>query len=286
MFMMGDRPTSWDLGACFGIDIHVHYTMPLFALYQIGGGFISGQAANQKGMEWVLFVNLLYVVILFLTVLIHEFGHSAMALKIGGTVEKILLWPFGGLAYCAFSREPMKQLAVSIAGPLTHLPMAAFWLLLWYLTTDPYHCPPLSLFGSIWNVQQCFIPVIALKAFRMQVLLFVFNMFFPVYPLDGGKILLSFMIMCCALTPPTAAKICIGTSSTLCLGLMAFSAWTVNWFAILLCFWILYQIYNMYAYLRDGRISEHPLFEHAPGGFQNPLMRKEDEAGYRLGLVN
>merc|ERR1719320_1127469 len=206
-------------------------------------------------MGWLLFVNLLYVVILFFTVLVHEFGHSAMALKIGGTVEKIMLWPFGGLAYCAFSREPKKQLAVSIAGPLTHIPMAAFWLLLWFLTTDSAHCAPFSIFGSMYNVKQCFIPIIALEAFRMQVLLFVFNMFFPVYPLDGGKILLSFLIMCCALTPPTAAKICIGISTILCTGLLAFSVYTMNWFSILLCCWILYQVYNMYGYLRDGRIS-------------------------------
>jgi len=286
MLSLGDRPTSWDIGACFGIDIHVHYTLPLFAFWQVGGGLINGGTANGSFMTWMLLMNLLYVIILFATVLIHEFGHSAMALRIGGTVEKIMLWPFGGLAYCAFSREPMKQLAVSIAGPLTHIPMAGIWLLMWYLSTDPLHCAKFSLFGSIGNPQQCFIPVVALEAFRMQVLLFAFNMFFPVYPLDGGKILLSFMIMCCSLTPPTAAKVCIGVSTTFCLGLLAFSVLTMNWFGALLCFWILYQVYQMYTYLRDGRISEHPLFEHAPGGYQNPLMRKDNDGGYRLAMVN
>jgi len=286
MFSLGNRPTAWEIGACFGIDIQVHYTLPLFAFYQVGGGLLSGGGGNQSGMEWLMFVNLLYGVILFLTVLVHEFGHSFMAIHIGGTVEKIMLWPFGGLAYCAFAREPKKQLAVSIAGPLTHIPMAAIWLLLWFLTRDPVACAPFSLFGPIYNVKQCFISIITMEAFRMQVLLFAFNMFFPVYPLDGGKILLSFMIMCCALTPPTAAKICIGTSTALCLGLIAFSVYTVNWFTILLCCWILYQIYNMYSYLRDGRISAHPLFEHAPGGFQNPMLLKDEENRNRLGLVN
>jgi len=282
---MGDRPTTWDIGACFGIDIQVHYTLPLFALYLVGGNMLSG-GGNQRGAEWMLMMNLMYVIILFVTVLVHEFGHSTMAIKIGGTVERILLWPFGGLAYCAFSREPKKQLAVSIAGPLTHIPMASFWVALWYLTNDFDHCVKFSLFDPIRNIQQCFLPAIALEAFRMQVLLFAFNMFFPVYPLDGGKILLSFLIMCCSLTPPTAAKICIGISTILCTGLLAFSAYTMNWFSILLCFWILYQIYNMYAYLRDGRISEHPLFEHAPGGFMNPITQRDDDGCYRLGLAN
>jgi hypothetical protein len=46
-----------------------------------------------------------------------------MAIYVGGTVSKILLWPFGGLAYCGFHRDYKRQLAVSFAGPVVHIPL-------------------------------------------------------------------------------------------------------------------------------------------------------------------
>jgi len=282
----GSRPTSWDMGECCGIKIHIHYTFPLYILYRVSGGFLHA-GRSSRNSEWNLLFNIVSVVILFGTVLVHEFGHSAMALKIGGTVEKILLWPFGGLAYCAFSREPKKQLAVSLAGPLTHFPMAGIWYLVWWLVTDPHHCARFSLFGPMYNLKSCFFSIVALEAFRMQIMLCAFNLLFPVYPLDGGKIFLTILIMCCKTTPPTAAKICIGVSTTLCSLLMLFSVVHMNWFSFLLCLWIMYQIYNMYTYLRSGRISEHPLFEHAPGGFYNPVAQKvEAGGGIRLRSIN
>ena len=38
-----------------------------------------------------------------------------MAIAIGGNVGKIMLWPFGGLAYCGFSRNAWNQILVSAA---------------------------------------------------------------------------------------------------------------------------------------------------------------------------
>ena len=64
-------------------------------------------------------------------VLIHELGHSYMAIYVGGTVSKILLWPFGGLAYCGFHRDYKRQLAVSLAGPIVHIPLFLMFYGIW-----------------------------------------------------------------------------------------------------------------------------------------------------------
>jgi len=60
------------------------------------------------------------------TVLCHEFGHGSMARWIGGEIDHILLWPFGGI--CFSSRPPgvtdprkllENELKVVAAGPST-----------------------------------------------------------------------------------------------------------------------------------------------------------------------
>ena len=40
----------------------------------------------------------------------------------------ILLWPLGGLAFVGHSSSPSRDLWVAVAGPLTHLPQLAFWM--------------------------------------------------------------------------------------------------------------------------------------------------------------
>jgi hypothetical protein len=38
--------------------------------------------------------------------------------------------PSGGLAYCAHHSGPRQQMWISLAGPLTHIPQAAVWMIL------------------------------------------------------------------------------------------------------------------------------------------------------------
>merc|ERR1719193_2521738 len=111
-------------GCCslLGIDILIHYSFPLYSV-----ALLIIAIAVQKKFEAVMFY-LLYIVILFGSVLLHELGQCLMAKCLGGTVQKILLWPFGGFGYCAHSTSALKQIAVSVAGPLTHIPLIfVFW---------------------------------------------------------------------------------------------------------------------------------------------------------------
>merc|ERR1712218_632364 len=158
------------------------------------------------------------------------------------------------------------------------------WFGLWYVSRGD-NCPAFSLF-TMGYMRYCFISNVCLEAFRIQVFLCAFNLFFPVYPLDGGKIFITLMIMCCKITSRRAAQVCIGVSTTLATALFGFSIYSKNWFSALLCLWIFYQIYQMYDYLRSGRISEHPLFEHAPGGFYNPVVEQNKDGAWRARTIN
>jgi hypothetical protein len=66
-------------------------------------------------------------------VLVHEFGHSLAARCVGGSADRIILWPLGGLAYISHDAGPAADLWVTLAGPLTHIPQAGVWMLIYWL---------------------------------------------------------------------------------------------------------------------------------------------------------
>lgn len=61
---------------------------------------------------------------LFAGVVIHEPGHSVVALQFGYVIEAITLWSLGGIASSAEMPERWRQeLLVSVAGPLVSVPL-------------------------------------------------------------------------------------------------------------------------------------------------------------------
>jgi len=260
-----------------GIDVYIHAFLPFYALYRVGGG-MAAYAHTGLDVGPFLIFNCIAVTLLFVTVLIHEFGHSFMAIWLGGQVPKILLWPFGGLAYCNFTRDVKSQLYVSCAGPFVHIPLFLIWFLLWKFTRT---CggDTFDVFAR-YDYSTCLWDDVLMEAMSLQILLFVFNVFLPIYPLDGGKIFICLMAMCCSCSVTTLAKCSIGVSGTLGSGMLALAIWQQNWFMGFLCLWILYQVFNMYSCLRAGGIAQHPLFENMPGGVKNPqVVTRRDSMG-------
>jgi len=167
-------------------------------------------------------------------------------------------------------------LMVSSAGPATHLPMFAFWAALFWFTRD---CPnaEFNLFAStqVGLNGECLWTAVCLDAVRTQVALFIFNVFFPIYPLDGGKIFICMLACCCECHIKTIAWICVSVSTVLGLALAAFCVWSQNWFGGFLCLWLLYQVYKIYSHIQNGTLSTHPQFEQMPGGRLNPTATSD-----------
>src|SRR5687768_14584198 len=60
--------------------------------------------------------------LLFLSVLLHEFGHCFAARYMDGEADEILLWPLGGLAMCrSLPHTPLAHFVVAAGGPLVTL---------------------------------------------------------------------------------------------------------------------------------------------------------------------
>ncbi len=160
-----------------GVALHIHMLWLLF----IG---LSCLGALQISFLFGVYSFLLGGPVLFLTVLIHELGHAAMAVSLGGHVDRVLLWPLGGLAYISFFGEtsPKSDALVAIAGPLTHLPMVAAWCGLMALSSGGIVqlSWPLSWGYDLWLS-------VCAGAIGIQIALFLFNLV-PAYPLDGGRL--------------------------------------------------------------------------------------------------
>jgi Zn-dependent protease len=58
---------------------------------------------------------------LFLIVLTHEFGHAMACRQVGGTANRIMLWPLGGVAYVDPPQRPGAMLWSIAAGPLVNV---------------------------------------------------------------------------------------------------------------------------------------------------------------------
>jgi len=111
---------------------------------------------------------------LFFIVLVHELGHIAAAAGFGWTIREVQLLPFGGVVEVeeAGAQPVREEMWVAVAGPLQNVWMA----------------------GAGWLIGQAGWVDPAWSAFFVQsnLLLGLFNLL-PIMPLDGGKLLQSWM---------------------------------------------------------------------------------------------
>src|SRR5690242_8974262 len=75
------------LGRWYGTPVRVHILFALFIpLTLLNAALAKGHPVAQTAA---------WLALLFAVVLLHEFGHAAMALWLGGEPEEVRLWPLG-----------------------------------------------------------------------------------------------------------------------------------------------------------------------------------------------
>ena len=158
------------IGRPFGIPV---YVSPYWFL--IAGVFVvvnaNGLASTLHGSTRFV-VAAAFVVLLYVSVLIHELSHSLVARGYGLPVRRILLYPLGG--FSEIEREPPtpgQEFLVSAAGPALSLALAA------------------GGFGLMHVVPQDTIAGTLVSQLRWANLVVgIFNLL-PGLPLDGGRML-------------------------------------------------------------------------------------------------
>jgi Zn-dependent protease/CBS domain-containing protein len=179
---------SFRIGSVLGIPIKLDLTfllvLPLFAwlisvqvadyveiLNGIWAAEISPAALSDPTLAIV--VGVIAAVGLFVGVVLHELGHSVVAMRFGFPISSITLWLFGGVAQLEEMPENWKQeLLIAIAGPIVSVALGV-----------GSYAVFLAIPGSL-PVVKFLLGYLAL----MNVALAVFNML-PGFPMDGGRVL-------------------------------------------------------------------------------------------------
>lgn len=162
------------VGKILGIPIGVDYSWFLIFLllsWILAKNYFPTEFKNWSLLEYWI-VGIVTTIMLFVSVLLHELGHSIIALKYKIKVKQINLFIFGGLAEIA--GEPPKASAefwIAIAGPVVSFFLAGIFYLLQLLTQNV--APVFAVFEYLAYI---------------NFVLAVFNLI-PGFPLDGGRVL-------------------------------------------------------------------------------------------------
>lgn len=133
----------------------------------------------------------LHIFLLFLCVVLHEFGHALAARKYGIKTRDIILSPIGGLARLeALPQKPKQELVVAFAGPLVNLVLFCLFLVLYLLLKENVFIPQTTQeLNYISHPSSAIFLLLLINA-----VLFLFNLL-PAYPMDGGRILKALLNM-------------------------------------------------------------------------------------------
>ena len=161
------------LGRIVGIPIGLDYSwFVIFALltWMLAGSYYPAEFKGwPQALYW--FVGATTAIMLFVSVLSHELGHSVVALRYNVPVKSITLFLFGGVAQIGSEPpSPTAEFSIAIAGPLVSLVLAGLF----------YTLQPL-----VAGVE----PLLGLTKYLayINMALVLFNLI-PGYPLDGGRV--------------------------------------------------------------------------------------------------
>jgi Zn-dependent protease/CBS domain-containing protein len=173
-FLMGG---SFKIGRFSGIDVRVHWTFLLllaffaFLGYQTSGSLLGALTATAV------------IVALFICVVLHEFGHSLVAQRLGIEIHSITLLPIGGVSNLeSLPEKPSDEVKITLAGPLVNVVLAPIFFGVGLLLGAVPRIPS-DLFTGVGSVGQFFFYL-----GYLNVVLAVFNLI-PAFPLDGGRVL-------------------------------------------------------------------------------------------------
>ena len=100
---------SLNIGSVAGTAIRIHVTFLLFLGWIFGVSYFSGGAQA----AWT---GLLFIVLLFLCVLLHEFGHIFTARAFGVSTPDVILLPIGGVARLErIPEKPSQEFLIAMA---------------------------------------------------------------------------------------------------------------------------------------------------------------------------
>lgn len=206
------------IGSLFGIPIQLDLTfllvLPFFAwiigrqitilsthITRLGGPPLDTALLTTGLTPWIL--GSLAAIGLFVGVVLHELGHSLVAIRYGFPIDSITLWIFGGIAQLTEMPEDWRQeLNIAIAGPIVSIALGV-------LCYIGYLIIPIGLDAARFVVGYLALMNIALAAFNLL----------PGFPMDGGRVLRALLARTRPYAQATKIAAEVGKGFALLLGL-------------------------------------------------------------------
>jgi len=207
---------AFKIGRAAGIDVKVHWTFFFLLAF---AAIVGYRAAVESGGNAILgvFATVAIILALFVCVVLHEFGHSLVAQRLGIEVRDITLLPIGGVARLQILPEkPVDEIKIAVAGPLVNVVLAPIFFALAFAFGVDLSSPPglaaaqQSLGGALFYLGV------------VNVLLVVFNLI-PAFPLDGGRVLRGLLALRFGPVRATDISAGIGQILAVVLGFLGFA---------------------------------------------------------------
>jgi Zn-dependent protease/predicted transcriptional regulator len=208
---------SFKIGKLFGIPIRVHLTFLLLLL------FIGIVGSKQGGSSGALF-GIIAIIFIFVCVILHEVGHSLVAVHYGIKVNDIILLPIGGVSRMEeIPEDPKQEITISIVGPLVSFGLALLFFVLAVAIHQSINFKQINLFNR--NV--------VASLFWINLVLGLFNLI-PAFPMDGGRVLRG--ILATRMESLKATKIAVGVGQGFAILLFFFGIFFNWWMALIAIF--------------------------------------------------
>lgn len=166
---------SLTLTEILGIKIKVNITWVFIAIllaWALAQGYFPAvHEGLSKAAYW--WMGAIAVIGLFLSILLHELGHSVVARAHGMEIKGITLWLLGGVAEMADEPpSPAAEFFMAIAGPIVSVILAVlfFFLSQFFGRAEPTAIASVLRYLAMLNM-----------------ILAIFNLI-PAFPLDGGRV--------------------------------------------------------------------------------------------------
>jgi len=195
---------QWKLGTFAGIDVFIHATFLLIVGWY-GWSYWLQTRTLAGTLEGILFILLL-----FLAVTLHEYGHALTARKYNIRTRDITLYPIGGVARLErMPEKPIQELWVALAGPAVNVVIAAVLYVYLVLTNGLVPFSQLTLTsGSLVE-----------RLMLVNISLVLFNLI-PAFPMDGGRVLRAILAMNMDYVKATQTAATVGQGLALLFGLI------------------------------------------------------------------
>lgn len=184
-----------------GTAVRIHFTFFLLLAW-------IGVVHWLRGGPAAAFDGVLFIAILFLCVVLHEFGHVFAARRYGIKTPDVTLLPIGGVASLErMPEKPSQEIAVALAGPAVNLVIALVLIVVLGARFD------LSQMAQLEQAQSTLTGRVA----AANVALLVFNLI-PAFPMDGGRVLRALLAVPMGYTRATRTAAGIGQALAVVFG--------------------------------------------------------------------